>query len=222
LDPEQAYQQHVLSLLTRDTPVGFWRGYQDRARALYQDVFSSVSSDPRLNTSQRLSKLWQERHFAMEWLLIDEAKQNGVPASDKMIIENNCVFSLVGHAGVKMTQKYVREHGSLPSPAKFRKQLAAVNAFYRQGGLLLGDEPDDLYLPPEINGIVLHSPVGPRFIEEHQALGAIGFYVPYKDFRGWAVQLTFIEILGAYEALATREDRVRPTLRKMPKRGNDE
>lgn len=221
---EDQYRQHVLSIITRTTPASFWAGYRDRARSLYLDAYGQVKADPRLNPSQRLSKLWQERHYAMEWLLIDEAGQQGVPASDRLISENNCSFALAGQGGLRMTQKYVRNAGSLPSPAKFLKQLAAVNSFYRQGGrLLLGDEPEELVMPMEISGIILHSPVGPRFTEDHQALGSIGFYVAYDDFRSWAVQLSFAEIMSAYGAgVQEREDRVRPTLRLVPKTGEAE
>ncbi len=221
MTPIEQIQAHVLRTIVTTTPIEFWRGYQNRARGLYLEAFGTVKADPRLNPSQRLSKLWQERHFAMEWLLIDEARQNGLPASDTLIVENRCAYALAGQGSLKMTQKYVRRHGALPSPAKFRKQLAAVNAFYRQPTLLFGDAPEDLYLPPDINGIVLHSPMGPRFIEEHQALGAIGFYAPLADFSGWAVELTFGEIIAAYVSETKREDRAAPTLRRLKKTGDD-
>lgn len=220
--PQEVMREHVLGRIVATTPETFWRGYQDRSRALYLDAFNAVKADPRLNESQRLSKLWQERHFAMEWLLIDEAKENGIPASDKLIVENRCAYALIGQGSLVMTQKYVRHHGSLPSPAKFRKQLAAVNAFYRAPTLPFEDEPEELYLPPDINGIVLHSPAGPRFIEEHQTLAAIGFYVPHADFTGWAVELTFAEIIAGYTVEAPREFRAEPTLRKLKKTGEDE
>lgn len=222
MTPREQIQTHVLGRIVATTPAAFWRGYQNRARGLYLDAFNAVKADPRLNQSQRQSKLWQERHFAMEWLLMDEAKQNCIPASDKMIIENRCVYALAGHGSLVMTQKYVRQHGALPSPAKFRKQLAAVNAFYRAPTLFLGDEPEELYLPPDINGIVLHSPSGPRFVEEHQTLAAIGFYVPYADFSGWAVELTFAEIIAGYVSEAPREFRADPILRKLKDTGGAE
>lgn len=222
MTPREQIRDHVLSRIVATTPEAFWRGYQDRARGIYLDAFAAVKADPRLNQSQRLSKLWQERHFAMEWLLIDEATQNGIPASDKLIIENRCAYALAGHGSLKMTQKYVRQHGALPSPAKFRQQLAAVNAFYRAPSLFLGDEPEELFLPPEVNGIVLHSPTGSRFLEEHQILAAIGFYVPRADFSGWAVELTFAEIIAGYATETSREDRAKPTLRTFKQTGDDE
>jgi hypothetical protein len=139
-----------------------------------------------------------------------------------LIVENRCAYALVGHGSLVTTQKYVRQHGALPSPAKFRKQLAAVNAFYRAPSLLLGDEPEELYLLPDVNGIVLHSPAGPRFVEEHQILAAIGFYVPHADFSDWAAELTFAEIIAGYVTETSREFRAEPTLRKLKKTGEDE
>ncbi len=224
MEANEQRRSHVLKLVTTITPESFWAGYQHRARGIYKDAFNAVNADPRLNKSQRLSKLWQERHFAMEWLLIDEAKKNGVPASDTLIVENLCAYALAGQGGVKMTQKYVRSCGQMPSPAKFRKQLAAVNSFDRQGHFLFGDEPAELILPSQVSGIVLHSPIGGKFDEEQQSLGSIGFYVPYDDFKDWAVELTFAEIMAAYKVEEKREDRVKPALRvqKVTKTGSEE
>jgi len=224
MDADEQRRAHVLEILAGSMPASFWTGYQQRARSLYRDVFNAVDADPRLNKSQRLSKLWQERHYAMEWLLIDEAKVNVVPASATLIAENRCAYALAGQGGVKMTQKYVPSSGQMPSPAKFRKQLAAVNSFDRQGSLLLGDEPTELVLPSQLSGIVLHSPVGWDFTEDQQSLGSIGFYVPFDDFKDWAVELTFAEIVAAYKPGEVREDRVKPALRpqEIKKTGSEE
>jgi hypothetical protein len=224
MEASEQRRAHVLRLLTEELPESFWTGYQQRARGIYRDAYSNVEADPRLNKSQRLSKLWQERHFAMEWLLIKEAEANGVPASDTLIAENRCAYALAGRGGVKMTQKYVPSCGQMPSPAKFRKQLAAVNSFDREPFLLFGDQPVELVLPSQLSGIVLHSPAGVKFTVEDQSLGSIGFYVPYDDFRDWAVQLTFTEIVAAYKPAEKREDRVKPALRvhKIKKTGSEE
>ena len=186
---------------------------QDRARSLYPDLFSEVRANPRLNDSQRLSVLWQDRHFAMEWLLGDEARQNGVPASASIIPRNKCFFMLAGEGPVRLVQNSVRELGSMPRPARVRRQLASINAFEHDLSLDLIEEERPFRAPSEITGIILSSPVGPTFREDHQALGAIGLYVPYDDFSGWAVSLTLAEIVASYEAPAEREDNVTPKLK---------
>lgn len=224
MDAGKKRKQHVLGLITTVMPQSFWTGYQHRAGSIYRDAFGAVNADPRLNKSQRLSKLWQERHYAMEWLLVDEAKQNGVPASDTLISENHCAYALAGQGGVKITQKYVKSCGMMPSPAKFRKQLAAVNFFDNQCHFLFGDEPSALVLPSQLSGIVLHNPIGKKFDEEHQSLASIGFYIPYEDYKKWAVELTFAEIVSAYAIDNVQEDRVKPALRvvEVKKTGSDE
>jgi hypothetical protein len=211
---EEKLREHTLEVLAASAPETFWRGLQDRTRTLYRGEYAEVASDPRLNDSQRLNKLWQDRHFRMEWLLADEANKCGLPASARLIEKNGCAFTLVSAGGVTMTQKYVASQGDMPSAAKFRADLAAINDFHRQRHLLLGDEPQELFLPKEINGILLHSPVGPRFSEEHQALGAMGFFVPDQACKEWAVELTLAEIIAAYAPAIDQADRVKPVLRK--------
>lgn len=85
-------------------PLGFWQSLQDRSRSLYLDMFSEIRANPRLNDSQRLSVLWQDRHFAMEWLLKREAEENGVPASANMIPRNKCYFTLAGEGPIRLVQ----------------------------------------------------------------------------------------------------------------------
>lgn len=224
MDPDEQNRQHVLGLVRKSSPAGFWRGLQDRARSLYPDMFSEVRANPRLNDSQRMSVLWQDRHFAMEWLLGHEAEQHGVPASANMIPRNKCYFMLAGQGPVRLVQNYVRRLGSMPRLARFRSQLVSINAFEREPtfDLIEEERPRLLIAPSEITGVILSSPVGPTFREDHQALGAIGLHVPYSDFSGWAVSLTFAEIVVSYETPAKQVDNVTPTIRRIRKTGDEE
>lgn len=222
MDPDEHNREHVLGLVRRALPARFWRGLQDRTRSLYPDMFNEVRNNPRLNDSQRLSVLWQDRHFAMEWLLKHEAEQNGVPASDNMIPRNRYHFTLAGDGPIRVVQNYVRKPGSMPRPARFRRELASINAFEREPMLDLIEEEKPLNAPSEVTGVILSSPVGSTFSEEHQTLGTLGFHVPYKDFSGWAVSLTFAEILASYEEPLTQVDNVVPTIRRIRKTGDEE
>jgi len=215
-DASQRHEEIVLQILTRSTPIAFWKGFLSRARSAYADAYSSVQADRQLNVTQRMSKLWQERHFKMEWLLIDEATAHAMEASDRLITKNNCAYAFAGSGAVNMTQKYVRTPGSMPSPAKFRKQLAAGSDFHRDHGLMFGDEPKGLFQAKQVNGVILHSPIGSGFSEQTQNLGSIGFYVPYKDFSGWAAELNFVQIMSAYSEDVRREDKVMPKVRRAP------
>lgn len=222
MEQDEENKAHVLELVTGHLPVGLWRGLQDRTRSLYMDTFSEAQSDPQINNSQRLHYLFQRRHFRMENLLQSESVQNAVPATSELIERNNCYFTLVQKGLVRMTQSYVRSAGALPRPANFRKQLAKLNAFDKQGSFDLIEGEREFKKPPQITGIILHSPTGQAFREEHQALGAIGLYVPYSDFSGWAVGLTFAEIIASYEAAVEQKDNVVPMIRPIRKTGEAE
>lgn len=222
MEQDEENKAHVLALLTGNFPVGLWKGLQDRSRSLYMDTFSEAQSDPQINNSQRLHYLFQRRHFRMENLLQHESGQHAVPATSELIERNSCYFTLVQKGPVRMTQSYVRSAGALPRPANFRKQLAKLNAFNNQGRFDLIEGEREFKMPPEITGIILHSPAGQAFREEHQALGSIGLYVPFSDFSGWAVGLTFAEIIASYEAAVEQKDNVIPTVRPVFKTGEAE
>jgi len=213
-DPDIRNEVIALQILTASTPLMFWKGFQARAQSAYSDAYSAVMADTQLNDTQRLSKLYQERHFKMEWLLMDEARKHGIDASDRLIASNSCSYALAGSGPVQMTQKYVRDAGSMPSPAEFRKQLAASQDFHRNHGLMFGDEPQSLFIVKKINGIILHSPVGKSFDAQQQILGAIGFYIPHSDFSGWAVRLTFPQIFSNYAPELPQKDVVTPMVRR--------
>lgn len=222
MEDDDQNKAHVLKLLTTCFPVGFWQGVQDRARALYLDRFSEISASPQLNASQRLSLLWQDRHFRMEWLLADEAAQHGVPASATLIPNNGCYYTLVAHGPVRLVQSYVRRIGTMPRPARFRSQLASINTFERNPGLDLIEGERPFRAPSEFTGVLLSSPVGASFREDHQALGAIGLHVPYEDLSGWAVSLPLVDIVASYAKPEARPDIVTPRLKPGRKTGSEE
>jgi hypothetical protein len=124
---------------------------------------------------------------------------------------------------IGVTQSYVPVSGEMPKPAAFRKQLAEMAEFERILRLPLSDEPIELVTPKAVMGVLLHSPVGRRFSEDDQKLGAIGLFVPYKDYSGWAVELALPEIFAAYTPVEKREDRAAPSRKAAPgKTGTEE
>jgi hypothetical protein len=222
MEAADLYREHVLNAVVEATPEGHWRRLAALAQFTYGEAFSAVLTDLALVQDQRPQKLYQERYFKMEHSLMTAARESGMSASSKLIGTNMCHYAYVAAGGIGMTQSYVPISGEMPSPAAFRKQLAEVAQFERSSRLDLGDEPSDLLLPKEIIGIVLHSPVGRRFTKEDQQLGAIGFFVPYRDYRGWAVGLPLQEIMSAYKPADAREDRATGTRRKIGKTGTAE
>ena len=65
-------------------------------------------------------------------------------------------------------------------------------------------------------------PAGRKFSEVDQKLGAIGFFVPYDDFSGWAVQYWQCQIINLYAPVEKRVDRAAPTRKEIKKTGTEE
>ena len=222
MDAIDQYRDFVLSTVVSDTPLGFWRSLTEKSQFTYGEAYSAVAADPALLDEQREQKLFQERYFKMEYALVAAARENGVSASAKLIGTNRCYYAYAALKRVGMTQSYVQISGEMPSPAAFRKQLAEMAEFRRSSRLDLGDELIELITPKQVSGIILHSPAGHKFTEAEQKLGAMGFFIPYDDYSGWAVELALPEILAAYAPVETREDRVVPARKKITKTGTRE
>jgi hypothetical protein len=210
MPPEDHYRQFVLEAIVADTPEAFWRRVSERTQFIYGDSYTSVVTDAALLPKQRMQKLFQERYFKMEHALIAMASENGVPASAKLIGINQCYYAYAAKGRIGVTQSYVQVSGQMPKPAAFRRQLAEMAEFKRTLRLPLSDEPVELITPKAVMGILLHSPVGMRFNETEQKLGALGLFIPYDDYSGWAAQLAIPEILAAYAPAEEREDRAAP------------
>jgi hypothetical protein len=222
MDAAEQYREFVVSALVEDTPKQFWERLTERTKFAYGDAYSAVLADSALLEEQREQKLYQERYFKLEHTLIASGKDAGLPGSAKLVGENRCHYAYVGRGRVGMTQSYVPVSGEMPTPAAFRKQLAEMAMFKRILRLDLGDESSELVTPKMVSGIVIHSPAGRKFSEVDQKLGAIGFFVPYDDFSGWAVELAVSEIISAYAPVEKRVDRAAPTRKEIKKTGTEE
>ena len=220
MEPQEHYREVALTAILEDMPKKWWEALEDRSRFAYGDSFSAVKSDKSLLDDQRQQKLYHERYFKMEYELISVSKENGVPASATLIGENLCHYAYAGRGRVSATQSYVPISGDMPKPAAFRKQLAHMADFQRVLRLPFDDEPFELVTPKSVFGILLHSPVGRRFTEDEQKLGALGYFIPYKDFSGWAASFAVAEIIAAYP-VETREDRAAPIRKKAGKTGTE-
>lgn len=221
MDPEEHYRNIVLSAVLGDLPEPFWRRFAELTQFNYGESYSGVCADTALLEEQRAQKLVQERYFRMEHSLIAAARETGVPASARLIGTNLCHYAYVGRGRVGMTQSYVPVSGEMPSPAEFRKQLAEMGEFKRAPRLPLGDESVELSEPKRVMGILLHSPAGRRFRSDEQKLGALGFFVAYDDYSGWAAQFAVSEIISAYKPVEKRDDRAAPKRKEIGKTGSE-
>jgi hypothetical protein len=217
MDLKEERKAFILQVLREDSTQRLWNELLDVARLVYGESFVTVQNDRLLNDEQRLSKLWQERHFKMEWALKDVAENNGVPASPNLIGKNQCYYTYAKRARFGTTQKYVQYAGAMPKPTQFQVQLAAVNTFYESARMDFGDVPSELLIAPQVNGILLHGPLGKRFTQKEQELAFALFCVPSADYSYWIAELSLAEIIAAFEAAPSREDRVTPLLR--PEKG---
>lgn len=210
VDIRTIQKEQILQLITEDVPQAFWGELQSPARALYSGVFQEVKEDPNYLESQKPNMLWQKRHFRMEALVLQVAKNTGVPASEEAIVNNRCAYAYLCPGRVAMTQSYVPDGGKLPRPSAFRRTHAAMNMFSREPQLDLGDKIVEVSAPKRVNGLLIHSPAGHKFDREAQKLGALGFYVPNYDYSDWVVNLSLTEILTAYKPVTKREDKAVP------------
>lgn len=214
MDVPAIQKAQIVELVVEAFPQGFWEELGALAKTLYSGVFEEVAADPECLQSQRMSLLWQKRHFRMEALVVRAAKNHGVAASEEKIVTNRCAYAYLCPGRVAMTQSYVPETGRLPRPARFRRVLAAMNEFARAPELAFGDKIFAVHAPKVVAGILIHSPVGYKFEASAQRLGALGFYVPFPDYSGWVVNLSLTEILAGYKPVARREDKALPTFKK--------
>jgi hypothetical protein len=222
MEVQDLYRDQVLSRIVGNMPETFWRRLVELAQRAYPETYSAVTTDPELVVDQRPQKLFQDRYFKMESVLMTAAREAGVPASSKLVGSNRCYYCYASIGGVGTTQSYVPVSGEMPTPAAFRRQLAEMTQFEREPRLDLGDESTSILMPTVVSGIVLHSPTGRAFTAAQQMLGAIGFFVPYRDYSGWAVELPLLEIISAYKPQDKREDRAAPKRKKIGKTGTEE
>jgi hypothetical protein len=189
----------ILSTIVRDIPKGFWEDGRTGSRQTYLDAYHEVAHYPALVAEQRLDKLYQDRHFRMEHLLLVLAQKHGLSVSPTILVENNRHYVYVTHGAIALTQAYVPAIGDMPKAAKFRERHAAMNNISQQARLALGDEPMEVLLGKDFYGLLIHNPVGKRFTEVEQRLGMIQFCVPYPGCTTWALQLTIEEIIAGYD-----------------------
>lgn len=116
----------IVSTIVRDTPRAFWENVRAGARRTYADVFEQVRNEAGTLAEQKLDKLYQDRHFAMEHLLATVAKGHGFACSATLLTENNRRYVYATKGSIGLTQVYVPCIGAMPRPARFRERHAAL------------------------------------------------------------------------------------------------
>jgi len=211
------YKVSVLTTIEKSgIPVGFWKDVRTFFKQSYDDVFSSISSDPNLVENQRIQKIHQDRHFRNENTLEVLAKKHDISYSATILSENKFnSYVYVAKGSVGFTQSYVKRIGDLPNPAAYWKKLAEKTGLPR---LDLGDEPPDVQNIKDVYGLLTHNPVGSEFTAESQKLGMIQFCVPSCDGKSWNLELTIQEIISSYKEEST-ENIAQPVVKPRLKKG---
>lgn len=215
MDSENQLRAVILSTIVHDIPRKFWEDARTRMKQSYMDMYHQVDADPSVVQVQKLDKLYQDRHFRMEYVLTTLAKDHGFTCSSTLLKENNRAYVYAAKGAIGLTQAYVSSIEAMPKPAKFRERLAELNNIPNTPRFDLGDEPKEIMLGKDFYGLIIHNPAGKRFTEEHQKLGALQFCIPTAECKGWAVQLTMEEILAEYPV--TKTDR-KPEWKIQPKK----
>ena len=203
----------VVAAAVDHVPRAFLEEMHSRALRAYAEAFAAVAMDRTCLPEQRQDKLLQDRHFRMEWELSEAAKAHGLTTTARQITANKRTHAFVSAGPFALTQSYVQAMGDLPQSARYRDQLAEAARCPR----LPLDDPSEIYQLREFYALLANNPIGRRFAEEEQRLGALSFCVPFSDMKGWAVELTVPEVLALYpEERRTPKKHLAPTWKRQP------
>jgi len=211
-------RKYLAEQVVINIPRGFLDEIQRRTSAAYQDQFQQVDHDPTTVQEQRLARLIQDRFFRMEWELSQAAKAQGMPATSKPLPENSWQHTYVSTGAFGLTQSYVTAMGVLPQPAKFRDDLAQAARIPR----FPIDDPKEIYELKKFYGLFAHNPIGRTFSERDQKLGSLQLCIPYHDMKGWALEISVVELLAHYPVEAKKVEPTRsPTWKRRLSRESE-
>ncbi len=215
---EELMRAHVVAQVVSQIPKGFLTEFYQRSERAYSDEFSEMSHKAARVDEQKRLNLIDERHYRIDFELLEAAKSYGLSATAHPLPENTWRYGYVSCGTFGLTQSYVRRIGDLPKPAKFRDRLASASRMPR----MPLTEAEDIYEVKDFYAIFTHNPVGDKFSEEQQRLGSLMFSVPCEDMRKWAVNISVPELITEYPTVK-KDSKVRgPTWKPIEKRGGEQ
>lgn len=200
---ESELRNHLIAQTTINVPKSFLIEIQDRFPRAYADLFAQAKSDQATLTEHKIAKLVQDRCFRMDWELNQAAQRHGLAATAKPLPENTWHYTYVSSGSFGLTQSYVPQLGSLPTPAKFRENLASASQMPK----LPLDEPSEIYQVKQCYALLAHNPVGQKFDDASQKLGGLQLCIPHHDMKGWALEISVAELLSHYAMEPKRSSR---------------
>ena len=193
----------VTKAAVANIPRGFLEEVNETFPLAYRDIFEQIRQDGTTLQQKRPWRLYQDRHFRLEWELSQAATRHGLDVTSNPLPENGYKYTYVAAGQFGLTQQYIQHVGALPKPAKYREELAKAALAPR----LPLDDPEEIYTTKEFYGLIAHTPIGRTFTHDKQKLGYIGLCVPYPNMDGWAFQLSIPELLAYYPAKAASKKR---------------
>jgi len=190
----------------------------------YRALYDGVSAHPNLPDSVRNEEFSARRGRCAVRALETTARLHGVPLELRRLECNGQHKLLVKAGRLVLIQEPMISLSDHPALADYKKKLATTYGVLRQLEFDFGDIPARILDWSGILGVLLHGAAGPRFTEEHKALGGLVLGIPDAEYNSWVLRFDLLQIAmsgeaskqdeAATEAETTQPDRVRVTLKR--------
>jgi hypothetical protein len=211
-------RDQILGAIVDTTPKALWEMLLEDVPKAYSEAKDAALHDPRILDAFKPFRAADDRHYFTEYSLKRAAELNKETYLPQTIIVNRWAYGLVRAGRVSFTQKCLAEHSASPPWASFREQLAATNAYVRQGKFDF-DGAAKPFRTVEHFGILIHAPASRKFsTEEFAKLAFIELAFPWADYSGWAARFTLPELLSSFAIDKTERKLIAPTWRRTEKR----
>ena len=205
----------LMPYLASRIPVDFIRQLPEALEAAYFDAHRSA--EQRCAVPERVRVRGQLRHYYQNGAMRGLAEQLGIDASAEHTSPKGERYTRVLFNDVVLERTGVRWSNKIPTPAKHRKTIAALNERF---------EPvtNDLFEPVKeraTDGLgVLLVTVHPAPGKDQSVPSQFVVGVPYSNLKGWHMFEPLSYLLAAYEPAIKQQavDLAFPTLKKILRR----
>jgi hypothetical protein len=218
LDYQSQVRKQILETITDTTSKALWTSIFDDLPKAYAEARDAALHDPRILEASKSFRAADDRHYFTEYTLKRAAELASEAYLPRTIVINRWAYGLVRAGRIAFTQKCVSDHSDSPPAAGFREQLAATNAFNRQGSFDFA-RAQQAFHTVEHSGILIHAPASRKFEADEFAIPAfVELAFPWADYSGWAARYSLPEIVSAYGVEKEERKVIAPTWRRIEKR----
>lgn len=202
----------LLPYLASRLPLEFVKRIPEKLEAAYFDAHANAQQ--RCAVPERNRVRGQLRHYFQNGALRDLAEELGIDASAPHTDPKGERYTRLVFGDIVMGRTGVRFSNKLPSPAKHRKTIAAVNERFEPKTVDLFDER----ATPASEGlgvllVTVHPDIGQdQSVPSHFVIG-----VPYSNLKGWHLFEPLPALIATYRLAEEQQmnDMAFPTLKKM-------